>query len=74
MGERRHTVMAICPASILDRSSSVGAPAARARSDGLQDAMNGTAANTAPTAPVATVARGQKLAPAQVDFVVATTA
>ena len=45
-------------------SSSVGAPWARARSEGLQDSMNGTAANAAPTAPVAIVGPGEKLAPA----------
>src|SRR5689334_10603330 len=49
-------MMAICPSSIFDTSSSAGAPRALARSDGDQEAMNGTAANTAPTAPVATVA------------------
>ena len=48
--------MAICPGSIFDTSSSVGAPSALARSDGAHEEMNGTAANTAPTAPVATVA------------------
>jgi len=36
--------------------------------------MNGTAANAAPTAPVAIVARVEELASAQVDFIVATTA
>src|SRR5215469_17561070 len=39
----------------------MGAPWARARSEGFHDAMNGTVANAAPTAPVAIVARVRNL-------------
>ena len=48
--------MVICPGSSLRDVELVGAPSARARSDGFQDEMKGTRANAAPTAPVATVA------------------
>src|SRR5437660_12081831 len=54
-------VIVICPGSIFEISSSVGAPSARARSDGCHDAMKGIAANPAPTAPVAIVARVRNL-------------
>ena len=42
-------------------SSTTGAPSARARSEGCQDSMNGTAANTTPTAAVALVASVRNL-------------
>src|SRR6476660_8199434 len=48
--------IAICPGSSLERSSSVGAPRARARSDGFQEATKGTSTKAAPTAPIAVVA------------------
>src|SRR5690606_40013877 len=50
----------IWPGSILVRSTSTGAPAARARSEGAQEAMKGTAAKAAPTTPVAVVAKVRK--------------
>src|SRR6185312_1125731 len=54
-------MMTICPGSTLDRSSSVGTPRARARSEGSQEATNGTAARTAPTAPTPIVAEVRNL-------------
>jgi len=58
------------PGSSLERSSSVGAPWARARSEGFHDSMNGTAANAAPTAPRGDRRPSEELASAQVDFIV----
>src|SRR5579862_846841 len=45
------------PTSTLLRSTSTGAPSARARSDGFQDSTKGTAASAAPTTAVAPVAK-----------------
>src|SRR6185437_8065028 len=61
MGCLRHRTITICPGSTLDRSSSVGTPSARARSEGSQDATKGTAARTAPTAPTPIVAEVRNL-------------
>src|SRR5207253_152086 len=61
VGELRRRGVATWAGSSLERSSSVGAPWARARSEGLHDAVNGTAASTVPAAPVAIVARVRSL-------------
>src|SRR5512134_1134490 len=52
-GSPRHSNVFSSPGPIVDRSSSTGAPAALARSEGAKEATNGTAAATTPTPPTA---------------------
>ena len=52
----RHSTLIFWPGSILLMSTSIGAPAALARSLGQNDITNGTAAATAPTPPTTDVA------------------
>jgi hypothetical protein len=55
-GWPRQTTLSIWPSSSFEASTVTGAPRALARTLGSHDAMNGTAANTTPTAPIPAVA------------------
>src|SRR5260370_41779978 len=59
-GWPRHSTVIIIPGSTLDRSTSTGAPAARARALGFMLATKGTATATLATPPATLVAATRK--------------
>src|SRR5450631_3848052 len=69
MGLPRHSAISILPGRRDDTSTSTGEPAAFSRSDGPQDAINGTAAAATPTPPMAALetmaARRSRTTPAR---------